>query len=47
MEQVVPPVQLLPHIPQLPLLVWRSTQLPLQLVSPPEQVVPQTPALHP
>lgn len=32
--QVVPPVQAIPHVPQLPLSPCRFTQLPLQSVNP-------------
>jgi hypothetical protein len=44
--QASPAGQSLPHPPQLPSLVARSTQLPLQMLWPLGQVVPQWPAEH-
>jgi hypothetical protein len=41
-----PAAQAVPHVPQLPMLVWRSTQVPLHIESPVAHPVVQTLFTH-
>ncbi len=44
--QDFPPVHVVPHVPQLELLVCRLTHAPLQFVVPAAQLAVHTPLLH-